>query len=119
MGIFPLGVEVGCRTVVAFRGVGVVVAEQAAENLERLLEQRLSLGVLPLIEEVNRQPGVASSGVGLVVGEQALENLNRLLEQGLGCRVFPLGVKGYCLLIHGIGRSVRGSILVRPRGHPA
>ena len=46
--VLPLGVEVDRQVVVAVGGVGVVVGEQAAADLQRLLEQRLGLGVLPL-----------------------------------------------------------------------
>ena len=76
-------------------------------------------GVLPLGVEVGRQVVVAVGGVGVVVGEQAAADLQRLLEQRLGLGVLPLGVEGFRLLIHGIGRLVGDSILVRHRGHPA
>ena len=78
------------QIVVACGGVGVVVGEQAAVDLQRLLEQRLGLGVLPLGVEVERQVVVASGGVGVVVGEQAAVNLQRLLVQRLGLGVLPL-----------------------------
>ena len=97
----------------------MVVGEQAAADLQRLLEERLGLGVLPLGVEVDRQVVVAVGGVGVVVGEQAAVDLQRLLEQRLGLGVLPLGVEGFRLLIHGLGRLVGDSILVRHRGHPA
>ena len=97
----------------------MVVGEQAAADLQRLLEQRLGLGVLPLGVEVGRQVVVAFGGVGVVVGEQAAADLQRLLEQRLGLGVLSLGVEGFRLLIHGLGRLVGDSILLRHRGHPA
>ena len=85
-GVLPLGVEVGRQVVVAGGGVGVVVGEQAAADLQRLLVQRLGLGVLPLGVEVARQVVVARGGVGVVVGEQAAVDLQRLLVERLGLR---------------------------------
>ena len=92
-GVLPLGVEVARQVVVDCGGVGVVVGEQAAVDLQRLLEQRLGLGVLPLGVEVDRHVVVADGGVGVVVGEQAAADLQRLLEQRLGLGVLPLGVR--------------------------
>ena len=69
----------------------MVVGEQAAADLECLLEQRLGLRVLPLGVKVARHIVVASSGVGVVVGEQSAVDLQRLLEQRLGLRMLPLG----------------------------
>jgi len=60
-------------------GVGVVVGEQAAVDLQRLLEQRLGLSVLTLCAEIRRQAIVAGDGVGVVVGEAAAADLQRLL----------------------------------------
>ena len=51
--------------------VGMVVGEQAAFDLERLLEERLGLGILPLGVEVRRHVVVAVGGVEVVVAEQA------------------------------------------------
>ena len=62
----------------------MVVGEQAAVDLQRLLEQRLGLGVLPLGVEVERQVVVAVGGVGVVVGEQAAVDLQRLLVAAAG-----------------------------------
>ena len=90
---FPWASEVGRQVVVAGGGVGVVVGEQAAVDLQRLLEQRLGRGVLPLGVEVRRQVVVAEGGVGVVVGEQAAADLQRLLVQRLGLGVLPLGVE--------------------------
>ena len=56
---FPWAFEVVRQVVVADGGVGVVVGEQAAVDLQRLLEERLGLGVLPLGVEVQRQVVVA------------------------------------------------------------
>ncbi len=55
----------------------------------------------------------------MVVGEQAAADLQRLLEQRLRLGVPPVGVEARRLLIHGPGRSVGDSIVVRHRGHPA
>ena len=71
----------------------MVVGEQAAVDLQRLLEERLGLGVLPLGIEVDRQVVVAGGGVGVVVGEQAAVDLQRLLVERLGLGVLPLGVE--------------------------
>ena len=90
---FPWASRLHRQVVVAGGGVGVVVGEQAAADLQRLLEQRLGLGVLPLGVEVGRQVVVAGGGVGVVVGEQAAADLQRLLEQRLGLGVLPLGVE--------------------------
>ncbi len=50
--VLPLGVEVGRQVAVAEGGIGVVVGEQAAADLQGLLVERLGLGVLPLGVEV-------------------------------------------------------------------
>ena len=71
----------------------MVVGEQAAADLQRLLVQRLGLGVLPLGAEVGRQVVVASGGVGVVVGEQSAVDLQRLLEERLSLGVLPLRVE--------------------------
>ncbi len=68
----------------------MVVGEQAAADLQRLLEQRLGLGVLPLGVEVPRHAAVATGGDGVVVGEQAAVDLQRLLAQRLGQGILPL-----------------------------
>ena len=115
----PWALRLHRHVVVAVGGVGVVVGEQAAVDLQRLLKERLGLGILPLGVEVDRHVVVAVGGEGVVVGEQAAVNLQRLLKERLGLGILPLGVEGYRLLIHGIGRLVGDSILVRHRGHPA
>ncbi len=46
--VLPLGVEGEREVVVVGGGVVVVVGEQAAADLQGLLQQRLCLGVLPL-----------------------------------------------------------------------
>ena len=74
----------------------MVVGEQAAVDLERLLLQRLCLRVLPLGVEVESDVVEAGGGVGVVVGEQAAVDLERLVEQRLGLGVLPLGVERVC-----------------------
>ncbi len=72
----------------------MVIGEQAAADLQRLLVQRLGLGVLPLRVKVGRQVVVAVGGVGVVVGEQAAADLQRLLKEGLGLGVLALSEEG-------------------------
>ena len=94
LGVLPLGVEVGRQVVVAAGGVGVVVGEQAAADLQRLLEERLGLRVLPLGVEVGRQVVVARGGVGVVVGEQAAADLQRFLVTAAGpAAYFPWALR--------------------------
>ena len=45
---FPWVLRFDRQVVVAFGGIGVVVGEQTAANLQRLLVQRLSLGEFTL-----------------------------------------------------------------------
>ena len=81
---FPWASRLRRHVVVTVGGVGVVVGEQAAADLECLLVQRLGLGVFPLGVEVGRQVVVALGGVGVVVGEQAAVDLQRLLVAAAG-----------------------------------
>ena len=87
----------------------MVVGEQAAADLQRLLVQRLGLGVLPLGIEVEGQVVVAVGGVGMVVGEQAAADLQRLLVQRLGLGVLTLGtevVRQVVVAVGGVGLVV-------------
>ena len=66
---------------VAVGGVGVVVAEQPAEDLQHLLEERLGLGILPLVIEDHGQVVVGGRGECVIVGQQPAVNLQGLLEE--------------------------------------
>ena len=68
-GVLPLGVEVARHVVVAAGGVGVVVGEQAAVDLQHLLVQWLGRGVLPLVVEGFR---LLIHGSGRLVGDPIL-----------------------------------------------
>ena len=71
----------------------MVVGEQAAADLQRLLEQRLGLGVLPLGVEVDRQVVVAGGGVGVVVGEQAASISSAFSNSGWAWAYFPWALR--------------------------
>ena len=77
----------------------MVVGQQAAADLQRLLEQRLGLGVLPLGVEIDRQVAVAGGGVGVVVGEQAAADLQRFLESGWAWAYFPWALRLHARLL--------------------
>jgi hypothetical protein len=62
----------------------VVVGEESAIDLQRLLEEGLGGGVLPLRLQIECQVVVAGGGVGMVIGEEPAADLQRLLEEGLG-----------------------------------
>ena len=64
----------------------MVVGEQAAVDLQRLLEQRLGLGVLPKAVEAGSQVAVACGGVGMLIREQAAADFQRLSSAASGAR---------------------------------
>ena len=78
------------QVVVAQGGLGVIVGEESAADLQRLLEERLGRRVLPLGVEVGRQVVVAHRGVAVIIGEESALDRKRLLEQRLGLpRTWP------------------------------
>ena len=77
----------------------MVVGEQPAVDLQRLLVQRLGLGIVSLGVEDVRQVVVAGGGVGVFVGEQAAADLQGLLVQRLGLSILPLEPRLYATLL--------------------
>ena len=71
-GVLPLGEQVGRQVVVGSPAVlGVVVGQEPAADLQRLLEQRLGLRRTSPALEVLRQVVVAQRGFGVVVGQSS------------------------------------------------
>ena len=67
--VLPLGMEVVRQVVVALSGEGVVVGEESAVDVQRLLVERLGRRVFPLGAEVGARLSVACGGGAVVVGE--------------------------------------------------
>ena len=105
--------------VVAGSGFGVLLPQGLKLDGQRLAEEGLGLGAFLSILQVEGESGIGLRDLGVVVGEQTAADFQCLLQQRLGLSILPLGVEGFRLLIHGIGRLVGDSILVRHRGHPA
>ena len=92
-GVLPLQIEVDRHLAEASGGGGVVVGEQAAADLQRLLDEAVGRGVLPLVVEVYRQGVVAVGGVGVVVGEQAAADLHGFSCSGWAAAYFPWALR--------------------------
>ena len=92
---------------VACGRIGVVIAEQLAADLKRLLVQGLGRRVPALRAEVVRQVVIAKGRRGVIVAEQPAIDLERFFKQRLRGRVLSLRRKvGREVVVAASGRGV-------------